>query len=106
MQPYRLENSLCWLSFDSGDRRLTCTACHNPHEPVVRDSIAYDKKCLSCHLSATGSQPTPDHPGVACKVETTDCVSCHMPKLESPGMYTKFTDHQIRIVHEGEPYPN
>jgi hypothetical protein len=48
------------VAFDSGDRRLTCTVCHDPHVPVVRDSIAYDKKCLSwqrnCRVYWGGSQ--------------------------------------------------
>jgi hypothetical protein len=29
-----------------------------------------------------------------------------MPKLELPGTHTRFSDHQIRIVRSGEPYPN
>jgi hypothetical protein len=29
-----------------------------------------------------------------------------MPKYEMPGMQFKFTDHFIRIVHKGEPYPD
>jgi hypothetical protein len=29
-----------------------------------------------------------------------------MPKMELPGSHALFTDHQIRIVKAGEPYPN
>ena len=29
-----------------------------------------------------------------------------MPKVNLPGGHMAFTDHQIRIVRPGEPYPN
>ncbi len=35
-----------------------------------------------------------------------NCASCHMPKTDLPGAHFKFTDHQIRIVRAGAPYPN
>ena len=41
----------------------------------------------------------------ACPVAKTNCVSCHMPKLDLPGAHYKFTDHRIRIVKPNEPYP-
>jgi hypothetical protein len=103
-QPYRLEKSRCWGK--KGDARLTCVACHNPHQELVRDSASYDKKCLSCHLASVSSKPAPDHPGPACKVGTKDCTSCHMPKYLDPGMHYTFTDHDIRIVRQGAPYPD
>jgi hypothetical protein len=28
-----------------------------------------------------------------------------MPKTELPGAHRQFTDHEIRIVRAGEPYP-
>ena len=52
-QPYRLEGSKCW---GTGDSRLTCTACHNPHEPVQTDPTAYDGACLACHVSSNGKK--------------------------------------------------
>ena len=42
-QPYRLEKSRCWGK--TGDARLTCVACHDPHQPLVRQSVSYDKNC-------------------------------------------------------------
>ena len=101
-QPYRLENSRCW---GKGDARLTCTACHNPHQPLVREAGFYDQACLNCHLSSSSAKPEEDHPGAACPVGTKDCVTCHMPKVEVPEAHFKFTDHQIRIVRPGEPFP-
>jgi hypothetical protein len=105
-QPYRLEKSRCW---SRPDRRITCIACHNPHQQVVRDAGFYDAACLACHDSkaaipspATGKtvQKLP-----ACPVETKKCVSCHMPKYGVGPMHGSFTDHDIRIVRPGDPFP-
>jgi hypothetical protein len=50
-QPYRIFHSKCY----SDDRRIACTACHNPHEPLTQDLASYDQKCLACH--ATKDKP-------------------------------------------------
>jgi hypothetical protein len=97
-QPYRLERSQCWIKSNSG---ITCLACHNPHQPRVRDLASYDDRCLSCHRSPA---PTGAHPTKVCTVSSNNCVSCHMPKYEVPGMHAKFTDHFIRIVRKDEGY--
>ncbi len=102
-QPYRLEKSRCWGK--NGDTRITCVACHDPHKKLVRDTGSYDKNCLSCHLTATSMKPTPEHQGPACKVSTKDCASCHMPKYELADFHYEFTDHNIRVVRPGVPYP-
>ena len=94
-QPYRLEESRCWGK--GGDARLTCVACHDPHQPLVHEASAYDSKCLSCH----SAKPEPEGHRAAmttCKVATSNCVSCHMPKYDVPQMHAKFTDHDIRVV--------
>jgi hypothetical protein len=95
-QPYRLTNSKC---YDSDDSRIRCTACHDPHQEVDKRTVEYDPKCQACHA---GGKPT----AKVCKVATSNCASCHMPKLELPGSHHLFTDHQIRIVRANEPYPN
>jgi hypothetical protein len=98
-QPYRIFHSKCY----SDDRKISCTACHNPHEPLKEDAAYYDAKCLACHAlkdkpAAQGSLP-------ACPVATKDCASCHMPKIDLPAAHFKFTDHYIRIVKSGERFP-
>ncbi|HUJ93751.1 MAG TPA: cytochrome c3 family protein [Terriglobales bacterium] len=98
-QPYRLERSQCWEK-----ARITCLDCHDPHEPRNRDLTAYDNTCLGCHSKAAGSAANTGHPGKVCTVSTKDCVSCHMPKYEMPGMHFKFTDHYIHIVRDGQGY--
>jgi Cytochrome c554 and c-prime len=99
-QPYRIANSRC---YDTTDQRIRCTACHDPHQPVVRDAKSYDAKCLACHASAhdTAAKDAP-----ACPVGQEACSSCHMPRVEIPGAYFQFADHQIRIHRPDDPYPN
>ncbi len=100
-QPYRLEGSKCW---GKGDVRLTCIACHNPHEPLQTNLSAYDATCSSCHVS-TGEKTTASHPGPACPIGTKVCVSCHMQKVYVPEMHYQFTDHRIRIARPNDIYP-
>jgi hypothetical protein len=70
----------------------------------VRDLASYETRCLACHSTTPASKATPDHPGAICRVSNKDCISCHMPKLEIPGMHAKFTDHRIRVVHKDETF--
>ncbi|AXC10531.1 TPR domain protein [Acidisarcina polymorpha] len=105
-QPYRLEKSRCWRA---PDPRIACTGCHDPHEEVVHSANAYDSKCLGCHaLKAPAAAPSFDHAAgkaAACTVGSSQCPSCHMPKYSVPAMHGSFTDHDIRIVRPGDPYP-
>jgi Cytochrome c554 and c-prime len=94
-QPYRLTGSKC---YDPDDKRIGCLACHNPHHDKNAQAMNLDPKCLACHA---GGKPG----AKACPVSTENCASCHMPKIELPGAHYKFTDHRIRIVKPGEPYP-
>jgi hypothetical protein len=97
-QPYRLTNSPC---FSSADRRIACTACHNPHQRLVTDAKAYDSKCQACHNAQNAAIAKK-----TCKVATEACVSCHMPRYEVPGSHHAFADHWIRVVKAGERYPD
>ena len=99
---YRLQASPCWGS--AGDARVTCVACHDPHQPLVTEAASYDKNCLSCHVSSATPKPVKDHPGAACPVAQKDCVTCHMPKYNIPEMHADFTDHKIAIHKPGEPF--
>jgi hypothetical protein len=107
-QPYRLANSRC---FDQEDPRISCQACHDPHHMVRRDVAFYDSKCQACHnLSTERAAITAGNPDARkaprCPVSKKNCVECHMPKYSLPGAHFKFTDHEIRIVRRGEPYPD
>ena len=100
-QPYRLAKSSCYSS-DPKDRRISCIACHDPHEAVVHEPAFYDAKCLACHASRTNSPPTSAKP---CRTSTKKCCTCHMPKTDLSGSHTQFTDHFIRIVRSGASHP-
>jgi hypothetical protein len=109
-QPYRLEDSKCWLK-TKGDARLTCTACHNPHEQLMQDVSTYDKKCLACHTTTASASATlphasaSNHFGQPCPVSTKNCVTCHMPQIDVPSVHATFFDHRIRVVRPDAPYP-
>lgn len=99
-QPYRIFHSKCY----SDDRRISCTACHDPHQPLKEDSAYYDKRCLECHSLRDKNAKAGD--GKSCPVADKDCTSCHMPKMEIKAAHFEFTDHYIRVVKPGEKYPN
>jgi hypothetical protein len=94
-QPYRLTESKC---YDPDDKRISCVACHNPHEEVDSSIEDYDAKCQACHQGGKSGAKT-------CTVSQNKCATCHMPKIELPGAHYKFSDHRIRIVKPDEPYP-
>lgn len=98
-QPYRLALSEC---YDGTDPRISCIACHDPHQEIVRDSASYDAKCLACH-SPKASTRSPY--AKVCPVAKSRCVSCHMPRVKYPGGHFVFIDHYIRVVKPNEPYP-
>jgi Cytochrome c3 len=96
-QPFRLTNSKC---YDAADQRISCVACHDPHSSVEKPASFYQSKCVACHSPNAKTQTK------LCPVSKEDCVRCHMPKYEIPDTHHKFTDHEIRIVRAGSPYPH
>ncbi|HYE73619.1 MAG TPA: multiheme c-type cytochrome [Blastocatellia bacterium] len=106
-QPYRIFHSKCY----SDDKRISCSACHDVHEELKVDAAYYDAKCMACHVPKGQAVPAITKPDdkqmfAGCKVETKNCASCHMPKLEPPGAHFKFTDHYIRVTKPNEAYQN
>lgn len=101
-QPYRMFNS---RGHNTNDPRISCLGCHNPHEKLQKDTAYYDQKCLACHLTTTKDVKTERRKDAPCPVSTKKCATCHMPKVELPGMHAEFTDHWIRVVKPGEPVP-
>ncbi len=102
-QAYRIFNS---PGHRGDDSRISCVACHDPHRNVERAASAYDSKCLACHLSDVKEPKTKERTADACPVGKTECVKCHMPKVEIPGMHASFTDHWIRTVRPGDVVPH
>lgn len=98
-QPYRIVFSKC---YDALDRRIGCTACHDPHNRPETAVVNSDSVCKNCH----GGKASDGKPVALCKVGTERCASCHMPKYELPGSHFRFTDHFIRIARPNETYPD
>jgi Cytochrome c554 and c-prime len=96
-QPYRLVSSRC---FRPEDRRISCLACHDPHQGRDRDAAFYDAKCLACHHKRTNDPTNAEDASSTCPVETRTCTHCHMPRYSLPGGHLDFTDHRIRVVRE------
>lgn len=94
-QPYRLTQSKC---YDSEDRRISCTACHDPHQPNETSLRRVDGACRACHSSAGNHK--------VCATSQSGCAECHLPKYEIPGVHTRFSDHRIRVVKAGERFPD
>jgi hypothetical protein len=94
---YRLTKSKC---YDGSDKRISCLACHDPHRNLVTSDAAYEAKCLACHARA-GAKPL----AKPCPVANSGCIGCHMPKTPQPGGPRVLTDHFIRVVRPGAPYP-
>jgi hypothetical protein len=95
-----LELSKCFIG---NNPRISCIACHNPHQPLDQETAHYDAKCLACHNSSMTAAVA--GPPKLCPVAKANCTSCHMQKVEVSGNHARFTDHYIRIVHPNEPYP-
>ena len=100
-QPYRLGNSKC---FEATDRRIRCTACHDPHRTVQTAAADYTAKCVACHSRA--ARPATKASSHICKIAAKDCVTCHMPRLELPGAHRKFADYWIRVARADAGYPD
>ena len=102
-QAYRIFNS---PGHRGGDARISCTACHDPHDKLERSDAFYDSKCLACHLSDKSEARTEARKAPACPVAKQECTKCHMPKVSLPEMHYQFTDHWIRVVRAGEAVPH
>ncbi len=102
-QPYRLALSQCWLARPN-DARLSCLACHNPHQPLLTRGRGYDAACLACH-TVHPRGPAHKQRAQACPVARTDCVHCHMPRIQVPAAHYSFVDHDIRIVRRNVAFP-
>ena len=113
-QPYRLSGS---PGHDPNDPHFACTACHDPHIDLPLQGASADSKCTVCHTpnskdekarslkEAVTSKGESSSVLKSCPVSAEKCDSCHMPRVEIPGTHFKFTDHRIRIVRPGSPYP-
>jgi hypothetical protein len=94
-----LERSRCYRASGS----MTCSTCHNTHEPE-RSADAYSEKCLGCHTWQACKKAA--SLGIAAK---TRCIACHMPVeptaaivSETAGqeLHATMRNHWIKIYGE------
>jgi tetratricopeptide (TPR) repeat protein len=80
--------------------RLDCVACHDPHRNLETDPVYYESRCVACHGGAKAATTLRLEAVAAAKCSAkheSECVKCHMPKIENIMPFMKFTDHHIRI---------
>ena len=91
---------------------VTCFSCHDVHGTANNADLLKPAGvlCLECHGPNSPNGPRAatieQHTHHKLGSRGSECVECHMPKIDLPGAHHKFTDHQIRIARAGEPYPN
>lgn len=78
--------------FQESGRELSCSSCHNPHEPASRSLAHYDAACGKCHSGNRGT--------TTCRAgRTSQCVSCHLPEQKiARKLPLNFHNHWIRAV--------
>jgi Tfp pilus assembly protein PilF len=101
----RLRQSACFIAARPTSRPLECATCHNPHEPAPVGQ-ARNQPCRQCHAAALLTQRLARSPALPDHTPTSDCVTCHMPRVAvRTAVHGAFTDHWIRVVSRGTPTP-
>jgi predicted CXXCH cytochrome family protein len=89
---YRMRKSACFIQ--SG-QRMTCTGCHDPHQPPSRQQAQRrtDGVCNGCHQAKVAALVRAGrHPAAR-----EDCASCHMPRRRpTTAIHIVVTDHLIQ----------
>ncbi|WP_221312892.1 multiheme c-type cytochrome [Granulicella aggregans] len=93
-----LQRSKCY----QGSATLSCSTCHNVHEPE-KVAAAYSEKCLTCHQwQSCGVAKTQ---GAAIK---KNCIDCHMPVEETQVIASETAGQTVRArmrTHWIKVYP-
>ncbi|MEL6614716.1 MAG: tetratricopeptide repeat protein [Bacteroidota bacterium] len=106
----RMRRSACFTETAGTENALTCTTCHDPHQPAATED--FNTACQSCHGGASGAhEGVPGHDNPMCsrpdadgvtetgtpEAMTGDCASCHMRSAGTSDIpHVSFTDHWIR----------
>jgi hypothetical protein len=92
-QPVYLTQSKC---MQNSRGRLSCFTCHEPHQPLQKNSGSYNERCLACHAAKDALAPAD-----ICRTQNrANCIDCHMPRV-SPQPALRFTNHWIGVYGEG-----
>ena len=114
----RLQLSACFRKSAS----LTCTTCHNPHQPLGPQPMAvYNAQCQRCHAGAmpaaahsaekaakAAAQPVCSAPKAERLRVGDNCVTCHMARSGTTDIpHVSSRDHLIRrnLKSEAAPQP-
>jgi tetratricopeptide (TPR) repeat protein len=101
----RLKQSQCFIASASSVTKsnrlkpykdaMTCVTCHNPHVSVRETNPnVFNDACNSCHTTNGKSKLNCSKKGIS---NTSNCVSCHMPKSGSIDIpHVTVHDHYIR----------
>jgi Flp pilus assembly protein TadD len=99
----QMHQSRCFQR-SSGDRKLTCLSCHNPHEAVSGAQRAgyYRQRCLACHGERGCRLPIEERLSLS---KADSCIVCHMPRSGTADVaHTATTDHRI-LRHPAKSSP-
>lgn len=87
---------------------VTCASCHDVHgtENYAQLRKPAAKLCLDCHAPMSPNGPHTDtieqHTHHKAGSAGSDCVACHMPKIESEGVPgAAVTAHTFRFINPG-----
>jgi hypothetical protein len=84
--------SKCYQS-GSGDGRLGCISCHDPHErPAPEQRVAHFRdRCMKCHATRGCKESESER-----MRRENDCTACHMPRYgDTDVAHTTSSDHRI-----------
>lgn len=101
----RLRQSRCFLATRGSARPLECATCHDPHaEPLT--VATRNARCATCHTQPALQQKLARSASLADHAPKSDCVSCHMPRIQEKTVpHGTFTEHWIRVRKPNEPQP-
>ena len=77
------------------DATLTCTTCHDPHNPIPAELRVdfHRQACLNCHSNEACGKPLVERERVA----ENSCYQCHMPKADTNVTHAALHHHRIGI---------
>jgi predicted CXXCH cytochrome family protein len=87
------------------EKGVTCASCHDVHgtENYAQLRKPVDKICLDCHAANSPNGPhvasLEEHTHHKAGSEGSQCVACHMPKIETQGVPGAFVrSHTFRFI--------
>ncbi len=95
----RMMRSACYDGSLGTEREMTCTTCHDPHQPTAQlPADHFNQSCATCH-GGDAHLDACSRPDAATPAQAMggDCVSCHMRTAGTSDIpHVTFTDHWIR----------